>query len=90
MRDVSDEIQPPIEVPAEHLDSEVLRNLIESFVLREGTDYGAVEINLSTKIEQVSKQILRGDVKIVFDPNSETVTLMTAKDFAASGVRASL
>lgn len=71
----------PVEIPPDSLSEDVLTAIIENFILREGTDYGAVEIAMDTKITQVRKQIERGEVKIVFDPNTETVTLITKLDF---------
>jgi len=79
--DESREIRPPIEVPADSLDKEVLNAVIESFIQREGTDYGAVEVELDTKIIQIQKQLQKGHIKIVFDPNTESVTLMTKHEF---------
>lgn len=70
-----------IEVPREQLSEELLNAVIEHFVLREGTDYGSVEVSLDAKVSQVRRQIERGEVKIVFDPSSESVTLMTKRDF---------
>jgi uncharacterized protein len=70
----------PIEVPIERLDDETLRRIVEEFVLREGTDYGAQEIQLETKIGQVMKQLEKGDVKVFFDPESESVTLLKTKN----------
>jgi uncharacterized protein YheU (UPF0270 family) len=67
---------PPIEIPAEQLDEDTLNAVIESFVLREGTDYGAEEVALATKIQQVRRQIEKGEVKIIFDVESESVTLL--------------
>lgn len=74
--------QPPVEVPARALGDETLKSLIESFVLREGTDYGAHEVSLDKKIQQVTQQILSGEVKIIFDPETESIHLMTRLDFA--------
>ncbi len=73
--------EPPIEVPMDKLSRDVVKALIEEFILREGTDYGAVEASLEKKKEQVSKQLENDDIKIVFDPNTETVTLMTVNQF---------
>lgn len=81
-----DEPQPPIEVPMEQLSPEALHGLIESFILREGTDYGREEVSLEKKMEQVRKQMNRGDVKIIFDPNTETVTLLTKRDWLKLGL----
>jgi uncharacterized protein YheU (UPF0270 family) len=76
-----DDITPPIEVPLEALDSDTLYKLIESFVLREGTDYGSVEVSLSVKVAQVQRQMEKGEVKLVFDATTDTINLMTAYDF---------
>lgn len=70
----------PIEIPLDRLDEETLRRIVEEFVLREGTDYGAQEIQLETKIQQVMKQLEKGDVRIFFDPESESVTLLKTKN----------
>lgn len=72
----------PIEIPVSALNFETLTALIESFILREGTDYGAAEISLETKIRQVQAQIEKGDVKVVFEPETETVNLLTKSEFA--------
>jgi uncharacterized protein YheU (UPF0270 family) len=55
---------------------ETLRNLIEEFVTREGTNYGDREFALETLIEQVLKQIKRGEAVVVFDPDSETTSIV--------------
>lgn len=74
--------QVPIEVPVAALSAETLDQLIEEFVLREGTDYGVSEVPLARKIEQVRAQLARGDVKLFFDPESESVTLRTRASIA--------
>ena len=73
---------PPVDVPASALSEAALAGIIEQFVLREGTDYGAHEADYSTKLKQVRRQIETGEVKIVFDPNTESVTLLTRKEWA--------
>lgn len=75
------EILPPIEIPREKLSDEIIDALIEEFVLREGTDYGASEISLDKKKEQVLKQLDREDIRIVFDFQTATPTLVTAQEF---------
>ena len=52
--------------------------MIESFVLREGTDYGEREYSLEQKVAQVRDQLQRGQARILFDPESNTVTLQVA------------
>ena len=49
--------------------------MIESFVLREGTDYGEREYSLEQKVAQVHAQLERGQARIVFDPESNSVTI---------------
>lgn len=71
-----------VEIPMESVSADALHGLVESYVLREGTDYGAAEVSLEAKISQVLKQLKRGDVKIVFDPASESFDLLTAREFA--------
>lgn len=73
--------QPPIEVPTDALSAEALKGIIESFILREGTDYGREEVGFETKFKQIQKQIQNGDVKIVFDPNTETVGIITKTEW---------
>ncbi len=70
---------PPIRVPHGELPAETLDKLIESFVLREGTDYGEREVTLDTKVAQVRRQLDRGDIEIMFDPNTESVNIVVAK-----------
>lgn len=68
---------PPMEVPKEALSEEALHGIIENFILREGTDYGREEAAFETKFKQIKKQLDNGDIKIVFDPNTETVGIVT-------------
>ena len=68
--------KPAIEVPHDQLSPEALRGVVESFVLREGTEYGERDVPLDTKVAQVLRQIERGEAQIVFDPNTETVDVV--------------
>lgn len=71
----------PVLVPIDSLSEDVLAALIESFVLREGTDYGLTEASHETKIKQIAQQLKSGQVKIVFDPASESVNLVMESDW---------
>ena len=64
-------------IPPEHLSADALNGVIEAFIAREGTDYGEVELSFAEKIEQVRKQLQRGDAVVVFDVITESCTLMT-------------
>ena len=67
------------EVPASALSPEALRALIEEFVTRDGTDYGARERSLAEKVEDLRRQLERGEARIVFDPESETVNIVVPR-----------
>lgn len=70
-----------IEIPLERLSADILTAIIEEFILRDGTDYGAHEASMESKIAQVQRQIVRGDVLITFDPVTENCTLLTKHQF---------
>ena len=65
----------PVEVPYTALSPEALRGVIEAFVLREGTDYGEREYSLEHKCDEVLAQLQRGEARIFYDPETESVTL---------------
>lgn len=67
---------PPVAIPYDALSEAALHGVIESFVLREGTDYGSHEIDLATKVAEVRRQLARGDAQILWDPRSESVHLV--------------
>ena len=73
---MADEAQPSVDVPYAELDAEVLHAVVESYVLREGTDYGEHEFSLADKVSQVLRQLKRGEARIVFDPESQTVSIV--------------
>jgi uncharacterized protein len=72
---VDAKINEPIVVPHRELAADLLRAVIESFVLREGTDYGEREYSLDEKVARVIRQLERGEAQIVFDPDTESVDI---------------
>jgi uncharacterized protein len=66
----------PIQIPPEELSPAALRGVVESFVLREGTEYGPREFSLDEKVDQVLAQLRRHEARILFDPQTESVTLV--------------
>jgi len=66
-----------IEVPAANLAPETLRAIIESFIVREGTDYGDAEYSLDNKVNQVRRQLDRGEVLLMWDEVLESCNLIT-------------
>jgi uncharacterized protein YheU (UPF0270 family) len=77
-----DEDAAPIRVAPDDLAPETLRAVVESFVLREGTDYGLEEVSLDDKVGQVLAQLRRGDAHIVFDPPTSSVTILVTRALA--------
>lgn len=65
-----------VEVPAGLLSPEALRGVVDAFILREGTDYGEREHSHEEKVAQVLAALERREARIVFDPATETVTLL--------------
>jgi uncharacterized protein len=68
----------PVEVPYTELREDVLHAVIESFVLREGTDYGEKEYSLQDKVARILIQLKQREAKIVYDPESDSVTIVVA------------
>jgi len=67
-------------IPWERLSPDALLGVIEEFVTREGTEYGARDIGLEAKVAAVRRQLERGDVVVLFDIESSTVNLATKED----------
>lgn len=63
-------------IPITALSADALEGIIKEFVLREGTEYGLVEVSLDTKVQQVRRQIQRGEVVLVYEESSESVDLI--------------
>jgi uncharacterized protein len=77
---------PPPEalvIPHGELSPDALRGLVEAFVLREGTEYGSHEVALDAKVAQVMRQLERGEARVIFDPGSELVDIVTAHSLRA-------
>ena len=68
----------PVPVPHTELSADALRGVIESFVLREGTDYGAHEYSLEQKVAHVLRQLERGEARILFYPVTSTIDIVVA------------
>ncbi|MFT6085546.1 MAG: hypothetical protein ACJAWT_000567 [Glaciecola sp.] len=63
-------------IPFDSIDNETLQSLVESFVLREGTDYGEVEISMQEKVDQIIEQLRLGDIVIEYSEEHESVTII--------------
>ena len=68
-----------VDVPAAELSPATLQALVESFVLREGTEYGERDVSLEDKVSQVTRQLRRGEARIVFDPETESIDILVVR-----------
>lgn len=64
-----------VKIPLDTLSAAALRGIIESFVLREGTDYGHREPTLDEKCRAVERQLRNAHAEIWFDPATETIDI---------------
>lgn len=71
-------------VPWTELEEATLRNLIEDYVTREGTEYGVgQETPLETRVAQVHRHLERGEAVVWFDDYSETVNILRREELPA-------
>ena len=56
-----------------------VEGVIESFVLREGTEYGEREYSLDEKVAHVMRQLERGEAQILFYPVTETIDIVVVE-----------
>ena len=62
-------------IPWQAITKDTLDNLIEAFVLREGTDYGEQECSLSEKVLHVRQQIESGAAIIVYSELHQSIDI---------------
>lgn len=70
-------------VPWQDIPEETLRNLIEHFVLREGTDYGETEISFDDKVTQVVNLLKNKEAVVVYSELHETVDIKLCRDLSS-------
>lgn len=61
------------------LSPDALRGLIEEFVSREGTDYGARERSFEDKVRDVQRQLESGEARIVYDLVEESANIVPTR-----------
>ena len=67
-------------IPVNKLSAKTLKGVIEEFISRGGTDYGAVEASIETKFQQVKYKLENGLAVLVFDDETETTNIFLADD----------
>ncbi|MBL4868934.1 MAG: YheU family protein [Pseudomonadales bacterium] len=63
------------EIPYESLDQEVLLNLLEEIVTRDGTDYGYAEVSTEEKVSEAYSSLKNGSAKLVFNEQTDSCSL---------------
>ena len=67
-------------IPHQSLTHEALQSIAESFVLREGTDYGEHEITFEQKVSEVLEQLRSGQILIEYSEEYESIDLIDSAD----------
>ena len=65
-----------MKIPYKELTEETLDNVVDAFILREGTDYGHQEITIEQKRERVLSMLSYGSAEIVFYPENEHIDIV--------------
>ena len=73
----TDHQEEGIEVPYLDINPETLRNMIEEFVSRDGSDWGDTGGSMEDKIKQVLRQFESGKIKVVFDLTSQSANIVS-------------
>lgn len=66
-------------IPHHMLDPATLQTMLEDFVTRDGTDNG-YDATLEQRVNQLRKQLERGEVLIVFHPDTGDTSLAHRRD----------
>ncbi|TDQ56303.1 hypothetical protein EDC45_1998 [Mesocricetibacter intestinalis] len=62
-------------IPWQELETQTLINIAQSFILREGTDYGTEELSLEEKTQNLLNQIRSGHAVIVWSELHGTIDI---------------
>ncbi|MFA9488916.1 MULTISPECIES: YheU family protein [unclassified Mannheimia] len=68
-------------IPWQDLAESTLHNVLDSFILREGTDYGETELSLEEKRERLLAQLKADKVVIVWSEFHESLDIKDKKSF---------
>ncbi|QLB39583.1 MULTISPECIES: YheU family protein [Mannheimia] len=68
-------------IPWQDLEDSTLQNILDAFILREGTDYGETELSLEAKRERLLAQLKADKVVIVWSELHESLDIKDKKSF---------
>jgi hypothetical protein len=67
-------------IPVNKLSAKALKGIIEEFISRNGTDYGAIEASWEENVKQVKYKLESGLAVLIFDDETETTNIFLADD----------
>ena len=67
-------------IRVDKLSPEALQGVVEEFVSRNGTDYGAVEASHEAKCRAVKRTLENGSAILIYDEETETTNIFRADD----------
>ena len=68
-------------VPWQQINTDTLHQLLEEFVSRDGTDYGAYETSLADKVSQLEIQLKQKRILVVYSELHESINIVPAEQF---------
>lgn len=68
-------------IPWQDIEPETLTSILESFVLREGTDYGEKELSLKEKILELKEMLIKNKIQIVWSELHESIDIQKIDRF---------
>lgn len=71
-------------IPWQDLEESTLNNILDSFILREGTDYGERELTLDEKRDRLLAQLKADKVVIVWSELRESLDIKDKRQFLGS------
>jgi uncharacterized protein YheU (UPF0270 family) len=72
-------------VPHRELSEEALQGLLEEFVSRDGTDSGYTKLSLQQRVDQVRRQLDRGEAVMVYNPATQSANIIPRRDLNGNG-----
>jgi len=67
-------------IPWSSISEDALAGIIEDFVTREGTEYGASDVSLEAKVRQIHRQLESGDASVVYDSEQLSCSVVLTRE----------
>ena len=81
MRGFSVLAEPPVWIPWQHLSPDTLEQVVMAHLAAQVSDMNAEHFDLPSTVTKVLAEIRQGVWRLVYDPESATVSLVAAQDF---------